>query len=112
LKPVISLDSFKKLDIRIGTVLEAIAAQGVKVPAYLLKIDFGSLGIKSSSAQLTDHYTAASLIGRQIIAVVNFPPRQIGKFMSEVLVLGGYEADGALRLLLLDKPVENGTQLR
>lgn len=100
------------MDIRAGTILEASPAGGAKVPAYLLKIDFGEIGVKSSSAQLTDHYSPEDLIGRQILAVVNFPPKQIGKIKSEVLVLGGYEPDGAVRLLKPDREVENGARLK
>jgi len=110
-KPDITLKEFQSLDIRAGTVVEASPAKGVKVPAYLLKIDFGEIGLKSSSAQLTDHYSTEDLIGRQILAVVNFPPKQIGKIMSEVLVLGGYESDGTVRLLKPDREVENGARL-
>ncbi len=112
MKPEISLKEFQSLDIRAGTILEASPAEGVKVPAYLLKIDFGEIGVKSSSAQLTDHYSPEDLIGRQILAVVNFPPKQIGRFRSEVLVLGGYEPDGSVKLLRPDKPITNGARVR
>ena len=110
-KPVINLEQFQALDIRTGTVMEARPAEGVKKPSIWLQIDFGSLGIKSSCAQLSDHYTPAGLIGRQVLAVVNFPPRQIGKHSSEVLVLGGYEPDGSVRLLQPDGVVENGARV-
>lgn len=112
MKALIGIDQFKILDMRVGTVVEAEPAKGVKVPALWLKIDFGPLGIKSSSAQITDHYTPEDLVGRQVVGIVNFPPRQIGKFSSEVLVLGGYEQGGAVRLLKLDQPVENGARLK
>ena len=112
MKSIIGIEQFKKLDLRVGTIIESGAATGVKVPAIWLKIDFGPLGVKSSSAQLTDHYTPEDLVGRQIVGVVNFPPRQIGKFSSEVLVLGGYEESGAVRLLRPDQPVENGARLK
>lgn len=112
MKSLIGIDQFKKLDLRVGTIVEAEHAKNVKVPAIWLKIDFGPLGIKSSSAQLTDHYTPQDLMGRQIVGIVNMPPRQIGKYSSEVLVLGGFEEGGAVRLLNLDKPVENGARLK
>ena len=112
MKSVIGIDQFNKLDMRVGTIIEAEPAQGVKVPAIWLKIDFGPVGIKTSSAQLTDHYTPEDLVGRQVVGVVNFPPRQIGKYTSEVLVLGGYEENGAVRLLKPDRPVENGVRLQ
>lgn len=111
MKSLIGIDQFKNIDLRVGTIVEAEPAKDVKVPAIWLKIDFGPLGIKSSSAQLTEHYTPQELMGRQVVGIVNFPPRQIGKFSSEVLVLGGYERSGAVRLLNLDQPVENGARL-
>ena len=106
------MDQFQALDIRTGTVVSAEPAEGLKIPAYLLEIDFGPLGKKSSSAQLADHYTPETLIGRQVLAVVNFPPKKIGKYLSEVLVLGGYEADGSVRLLKPDKAIANGIRLK
>lgn len=112
MKPEIDIATFKKIDIRIGTIIEAVEAPGLKVPAYRLTVDFGPLGSKVSSAQITDHYKASELIGRQVAAVVNFPPKQIGKFVSEILVLGGYEESGAVRLLAPDKPIKNGSRLR
>ena len=103
---------FEKVDIRIGTVRAAQPLEGARKPAIRLEIDFGpEMGVKKSSAQLTVHYTPESLIGRQVAAVVNFPPRQIGKFMSEVLTLGFPDADGAVVLVVADKPVPNGGRL-
>ena len=110
--PPISFDDFLKVDIRVGTVLEAAPLEGARKPALRLLIDFGpSLGAKKSSAQITLHYQPEALIGRQVAAVVNFPPRQIGKFMSEVLTLGFPDRDGAVVLVVPDKPVPNGGKL-
>lgn len=110
--PEITFDDFLKVDIRIGTVLEAAPLEGARKPALRLVIDFGpGVGTKKSSAQITAHYTPGGLIGRQVAAVVNFPPRQIGKFMSEVLTLGFADAEGAVVLFSPDKPVPNGARL-
>ena len=110
--PEITFDDFLKVDIRIGTVLEAAPLEGARKPAIRLVIDFGpGVGTKKSSAQITAHYTPDGLIGRQVAAVVNFPPRQIGKFMSEVLTLGFADAEGAIVLFSPDKPVPNGARL-
>ncbi|MCH5148447.1 MAG: tRNA-binding protein [Clostridiales bacterium] len=104
-------DDFLKLDIRVGTVIEAEVFEKAKKPAYKLKIDFGKeIGIKKSSAQITERYSANELIGKQVLAVVNFPPRQIADFMSEVLVLGTY-SNGGVVLITPDKPVDNGDKL-
>ncbi len=108
----ITLDEFAALDIRVGTVLEARPAPKAHKPAYQLKIDFGELGQRSSCAQITDHYQPEELVGRQVIAVVNFPPKKIGGFESQVLVLGAYESSGAVRLLQPDGAIENGARLR
>ena len=106
-----TFDDFMKLDIRVGTVVDAVPFAKAKKPAYQLKVDFGGeLGIKNSSAQITDHYTPDSLIGKQVMAVVNFPPRQIANFFSEVLVLGTY-SEGGVVLITPDKPVQNGDKL-
>jgi tRNA-binding protein len=103
---------FEKVEIRVGTIRTAQSLEGARKPAFRLEIDFGpEIGVKKSSAQLTVHYTAESLVGRQIAAVVNFPPRQIGKFMSEVLTLGFPDGDGAVVLVVPDKPVPNGGKL-
>lgn len=104
-------DEFMKFDIRVGTIIEAKVFEKAKRPAYQLKIDFGSeIGIKKSSAQITDVYKCDDLIGKQILAVVNFPPRQIADFMSEVLVLGTYSRQGVV-LIKPDFQVENGDRL-
>jgi tRNA-binding protein len=108
----ITYDDFAKVDIRVGTVRAAQPLEGARKPAFRLEIDFGpEIGLKKSSAQLTVHYTAESLVGRQVAAVVNFPPRQIGKFMSEVLTLGFPDGDGAVVLILPDKQVPDGGKL-
>ncbi len=108
----ITYDDFAKVDIRVGTVRAAQPLEGARKPAFRLEIDFGpEIGLKKSSAQLTVHYTAESLVGRQVAAVVNFPPRQIGKFMSEVLTLGFPDGDGAVVLIVPDKSVPGGGKL-
>jgi tRNA-binding protein len=108
----ITYDDFEKVDIRVGTIVEAAPLEGARKPAYRLLIDFGpELGARKSSAQITVHYTAEELIGRQVAAVVNFPPRQIGKFMSQVLTLGFPAADGGVVLIGPSKPVPNGGKL-
>ena len=105
------IDDFMKLDIRVGTILEAKDFPKARKPAYQLLIDFGpDIGEKKSSAQITKLYRKEDLIGRQVLAVVNFPPRQIADFMSEVLVLGTYSKDGVV-LIRPDRPVENGDRL-
>ena len=108
----IAYADFEKVDIRVGTILAAQPLDGARKPALRLEIDFGpEIGVKKSSAQLTVHYTPEALVGRQVAAVVNFPPRQIGKFMSEVLTLGFPDGDGAVVLVVPDKPVPNGGKL-
>ena len=105
-------DTFRAVDIRVGTVLEAAPLEGARKPAIRLSIDFGDgVGIKKSSAQITDHYEPDTLVGRQVAAVVNFPPRQIGKFMSEVLTLGFPDVNGDIVLFSPDRPVPNGARL-
>jgi len=106
-----TFDDFMKLDIRAGTIVEAKVFEKAKRPAYQLKVDFGEeLGVKKSSAQITEQYTPEELVGKQVLAVVNFPPRQIANFMSEVLVLGTY-SEGGVVLIAPDKAVKNGDKL-
>lgn len=108
----LSFDDFLKVDIRVGTVLRAEPYPEARKPAIKLWVDFGGeIGERKTSAQITDHYTPQTLIGRQVVAVVNFPPRQIGKFMSEVLVLGVPDADGAIVLLAPDQAVPDGGRM-
>ncbi|MBN9044852.1 MAG: tRNA-binding protein [Rhizobiales bacterium] len=103
---------FEKVDIRAGTIVEAVPFPEARKPAYKLKIDFGeAIGVKKSSAQITKHYQPDELVGRQVLAVVNFPPRQIGPFMSEVLTLGLPDDEGAVVLAAIDKKVPNGGKL-
>jgi tRNA-binding protein len=104
----ITRDDFSKIEMRCGTIIEANDFLNAKKPAYQLKIDFGTYGIKQSSAQITDHYSKESLVGKQIIAVVNFPPKQIANFFSECLVLGVYDENNQVILLLTDKQTVNG----
>lgn len=102
---------FVKVDMRVGTVLEAVLFTEVRKPAYQLRIDFGALGQKRSSAQITDLYTIEGLKGEQIIAVVNFPPKQIANFWSECLVLGTTDANGQVTLLQPERAVANGSRV-
>ncbi|QFU07355.1 Methionine--tRNA ligase [Rhodobacteraceae bacterium THAF1] len=106
-----SFDDFQKLDIRVGRIVEAEPFPEARKPAIKLRVDFGDLGIKRSSAQITAHYDVDGLVGRQVLAVVNFPPRQIGPIMSEVLVLGVPDADGEVVLLSPDQDVPLGGRL-
>lgn len=104
-------EDFMKLDIRVGTICEAVVFEKARKPAYQLKVDFGeALGIKKSSAQITEQYKVEELVGKQVLAVVNFPPRQIADFMSEVLVLGTY-SEGGVVLIVPDKKVNEGDRL-
>jgi tRNA-binding protein len=108
----ITYEDFSRVDIRIGTIVDAAPLEGLRKPALRLSIDFGpAIGVKKSSAQITVHYAPEELIGRQVAAVVNFPPRQIGKFMSQVLTLGFPAEDGSVVLAVPDKKVPNGGKL-
>ncbi len=112
LAPQITFDDFMKVDIRIGTVVAAQYLEGARKPAIRLEIDFGAdIGIKKSSAQITVHYKPEDLVGRQVAAVVNFPPRQIGKFMSQVLTLGFPDDKGEVVLIGPSHKVPNGGRL-
>jgi tRNA-binding protein len=108
----IAYADFERVDIRVGTIVEALPFPEARKPAFKLKIDFGAeIGVKRSSAQITVHYAPDALVGRQVAAVVNFPPRQIGPFMSEVLTLGFPDANGAVVLIGPSVPVPNGGKL-
>lgn len=106
-----TFDDFMKLDIRVGTILSAKVFEKARNQAYILEVDFGEeIGIKKSSAQITKVYKTDELVGKQVLGVVNFPPRQIATFMSEVLILGTYSKEGVV-LIRPDKEVENGDKL-
>jgi tRNA-binding protein len=108
----IAYADFERVDIRVGTIIEALEFPEARKPAYKLTIDFGpEIGTKKSSAQITVHYTLEQLVGRQVLAVVNFPPRQIGPVRSEVLTLGFEDEAGAIVLAGVDQPVPNGKKM-
>ncbi len=108
---LINWTDFEKIDIRVGTILDVQDFPKAKKPAFRLVIDFGESGIKKSSAQITDLYTREALKGRQVIAILNFPPKQIGHFISECLVLGIYADNNQVVLLQPDRPVPNGAKI-
>lgn len=107
----ISWSDFEKVELRVGTVLEVLDFPKAKKPAYQLKIDFGEFGIKNSSAQITEHYTKEELVGKQILAVVNFPKKQIANFFSECLTTGVSDELGRVVLISPDQKVANGVKL-
>lgn len=107
----ITWNDFEKIDIRVGTVIKADEFPEARKPAYQLTIDFGELGTMKSSAQITKHYTIQNLVGQQVIAVINFPPKKIASFVSECLVLGIYEENGNVVLLQPQKQVSNGLKI-
>ena len=107
-----TFDDFMKLDIRLGTITSVDDFPEARKPAWKMIIDFGAeIGTKKSSAQIKAHYSKDDLIGRQVLAVVNFPPRQVGKFMSEVLTLGVADADGEIILIMPERPAPDGARL-
>ncbi|MBD8841721.1 MULTISPECIES: chaperone CsaA [unclassified Paenibacillus] len=106
-----TFEEFMQHDIRVGTVVEAEPFPKARIPAIKMTIDFGPLGLKRSSAQITQRYTPDMIIGKQVVAVVNFPPRRIAGFVSEVLVLGGLPGEGDVVLLSPDSPLPNGTPI-
>ena len=107
----ITWNDFEKVELRVGTIIEAFEYPEARKPAYKVKVDFGEFGIKMSSAQITKHYTLSDLIGRQIIGVINFPKKQIGKFMSEFVVTGFADENGDIVLSSVAQKVPNGSKL-
>lgn len=107
----ITWEDFEKVELRVGTILEVLDFPEARRPAYKIKADFGEFGVKQSSAQITRHYAKEELIGRQIIGVLNFPKKQIAKFMSEFLVTGFADENGDIVLAAVERPVPNGAKL-
>ncbi|MCX2573507.1 tRNA-binding protein [Pedobacter sandarakinus] len=107
----ITWNDFEKVDLRVGTIIEVFEFPEARRPAYKVKVDFGEFGIKTSSAQITTHYSLTELVGKQIIGVINFPKKQIGKFMSEFLVTGFADEQGSIVLSTVERPVPNGSKL-
>ena len=112
MKEKTSFEDFIKVDVRIGTITEVKEFPKAKKPAYQILIDFGTIGVKKSSAQITELYTKEKLVGKQVMAIINFKPRQIANFMSECLILGVYNKDGHVVLLQTSQPIKNGEQIR
>lgn len=108
---IITYPDFEKIDLRVGTILNAIPFEKARKPAYILEIDFGELGIKKSSAQITILYNEADLVGKQIIAVVNFPPKQVANIFSECLVLGVVGSEGEVVLIQPERKVDDGMKI-
>lgn len=108
---MITLDDFKEVELRVGTIIKAEEFPEANTPAYKLEIDFGGFGIRNCSAQIMVHYTADELMNKQVIAVVNFTPKKIASFTSEVLILGANGKDDGIILLSLDKPMPNGAKI-
>jgi len=112
MKEETSFEDFIKVDIRIGTITEVKEFPKAKKPAFQILIDFGTIGVKKSSAQITELYTKEKLLGKQVMAIINFTPKQIANFMSECLILGVYNKDGHVVLLQTSQPIKNGEQIR
>lgn len=108
---IINWSDFEKVDLRVGTITEVHDFPEARKPAYKIYVDLGPLGIKKSSAQVMAHYSKAELIGRQIIAVVNFPPKQIGKYISEILITGFEDENKNIVLAQVERPVPNGSKM-
>ncbi len=108
---MINIKDFSKLELRVGTIVKAEILQQAKVPAYRLEIDFGKLGMKQSSAQITDYYQPKDLVGRQIIGITNLSPKKVAGFTSEVLVLGANNVEKAVVLLATEEPIPNGSKV-
>lgn len=107
----ITWNDFEKVEMRVGTIISAEEFKEVRNPAYKIQIDFGPLGIRKTSAQITKKYTCEEIIGKQVIAVVNFPPKQIANFMSECLLMGALGDDKAVTIISPESPVENGSRI-